>query len=218
MKRITVLPVIALLILSLASVRETSGEVFNKGGLFHRKAKKPPIENYYIFYIDQYQVMENTMTNSIKQNVYLKLREDVNNVIMRGGKGLLYYSLSSPIFYYSLDSIDIFLQKVSQSHYELSGNRVEDFSRVIYSDSLNLSNKRVFFNVYLNSYNTYYTFIKQFLAYDIFKVSDLEVNRDNVNIKIYVPFYFMGHEKERYLFVYGKQPVLISNWTIINIL
>jgi hypothetical protein len=177
-----------------------------------------PIQDYYIFYIDNYQVVEDPRSGEIKQNIYSRIREDINNAIVRNGQGLLYFSLGAPIFYHSFDSTDIFLQKVSQSHYELSGNRLEDFNKALADNDVNLSRRRLFINVYLTSYNTYEEFIKKFLLDELLRMKETENNWANIEIKIYLPLNLSISEKEKHLFTGDKLPVIISNWRLINIL
>lgn len=177
-----------------------------------------PIQDYYIFYVDRYQVVEDPRSGEIQANIYTRIREDINNAIVRNGQGLLYYSLGAPIFYHSFDSTDVFLQKVSQSHYELSGNRLEDFNKALADNDINLSRRRLFINVYLTSYNSYEEFIKKFLLDDLLRMKETENNWANIEIKIYLPLNLSAQDKEKHLFTGDKLPVIISNWRLINIL
>jgi hypothetical protein len=177
-----------------------------------------PISDYYIFYVDRYQVVEDPRSGEIQANIYTKIREDINNAIVRNGQGLLYYSLGAPIYYHSFDSTDVFLQKISQSHYELSGNRMEDFNKSLADNDVNLARRRLFINVYLTSYNTYEEFIKKFLLDDLLRMKETENNWANIEIKIYLPLNLTAQEKEKHLFTGDKLPVIISNWRLINIL
>jgi hypothetical protein len=177
-----------------------------------------PIQDYYIFYIDRYQVMEDPRTGEIQTNIYNRIRQDINNAVVRNGEGLLYYSLGAPIYYHSLDSTDIFLQKVSQSRYELSGNRLEDFNRALSSNSVDLSRRKLYINIYLTSYNSYEEFISKFLIDDLLKMKETVNNWANIDITIYVPMNLSPQEREKILFTGDRLPVLISNWRMINIL
>jgi hypothetical protein len=38
--------------------------------------------------------MEDPHTSEIQRNIYNKVREDVNNAVIRNGEGMLYYSLA----------------------------------------------------------------------------------------------------------------------------
>ena len=177
-----------------------------------------PIKDYYIFYVDRYQVVEDPRSGEIQANMYSRIREDINNAIVRNGQGLLYYSLGAPIYYHSFDSTDVFLQKVSQSHYELSGDRLEDFKKALADNDVNLSRRRLFINIYLTSYNSYEEFIKKFLLDELLKMNETENNWANIEIKIYLPLNLSAQEKEKVLFTGDKLPVIISNWRLINIL
>ncbi len=177
-----------------------------------------PIKDYYVFYIDRYQVVEDPRSGEIQANIYSRVREDIKNAIVRNGEGLLYYSLAAPIFYNSLDSTDIYLQKVSQSHYELSGNRLDDFRKALASDNVDLSRRNVYINIYLASYNTYEEFIKQFLLNDLLKMDETKNNWANIHVTIYVPLNLSAQDKDKYPFTGDKLPVIMSNWRIVNIL
>ncbi len=177
-----------------------------------------PIQDYYIFYVDRYQVVEDPRSGEIQSNIYTRIREDINNAIVRNGQGMLYYSLAAPIFYHSFDSTDIFLQQVSQSRYELSGNRLEDFSKALSDNSVDLSRRRLFINIYLTSYNSYEEFIKKFLLDDLLRMKETENNWANIDITIYLPLNLSSQDKEKHLFTGDKLPVIISNWRLINIL
>jgi hypothetical protein len=177
-----------------------------------------PIQDYYIFYIDRYQVVEDTRTGEIQTNIYNRVRQDINNAVVRDGEGLLYYSLAAPIYYHSLDSTDIFLQKVSQSRYELSGNRLEDFNRALADNSVDLSRRKLHVYIYLTSYNSYEEFIKKFLTEEFLKMKETVTNWANIDITIYLPLNLSATDREKQVFPENKLPVLISNWRLINIL
>jgi hypothetical protein len=177
-----------------------------------------PISDYYIFYIDRYQVMEDPRTGEIQNNIYTRIRQDINDAVVRNGNGLLYYSLGAPVFYHSLDSTDVFLQKVSQSRYELSGARLEDFNKALAENEVDLSRRKLHIYVYLTSYNSYEEFIKKFLTDDLLRMKETVNNWANIDITIYVPLNLTPQEKEKHMFTGDKLPVLISNWRIINIL
>jgi hypothetical protein len=131
---------------------------------------------------------------------------------------MLYFSLGAPVYYHDLDSTDIFLQKVSQSRFELSGNRLEDFTKALADNEVDLSRRKLYINIYLTSYNTYEEFIKKFLVDDLLKMKETVNNWANIDITVYVPLNLTPQEKEKHLFTGDKLPVLISNWRIINIL
>jgi hypothetical protein len=177
-----------------------------------------PIRDYYLFYVDRYQVMEDPRTAEIQNNIYSKIRQDINTAIVRNGDGMLYFSLGAPVYYHDLDSTDIFLQKVSQSRFELSGNRLEDFTKALADNEVDLSRRKLYINIYLTSYNTYEEFIKKFLVDDLLKMKETVNNWANIDITVYVPLNLTPQEKEKHLFTGDKLPVLISNWRIINIL
>jgi hypothetical protein len=177
-----------------------------------------PIQDYYVFYIDRYQVMEDQRTGEIQTNIYNRIRQDINNAVVRNGEGLLYYSLAAPIYYHSLDSTDIFLQKVSQSRYELSGNRLEDFNRALAANNIDLSRRKLHISIYLTSYNSYEEFIKKFLLEDFLKMKETVNNWANIDITIYLPLNLSPQDKEKHMFTGDKLPVPISNWRLINIL
>lgn len=177
-----------------------------------------PISDYYIFYIDRYQVMEDPRSGEIQNNIYTRIRQDINDAAVRDGEGLLYYSLGAPIYYHSFDSTDVFLQKVSQSRYELSGNRLEDFNKALADENVDLSRRKLHIYIYLASYNSYEEFIKKFLTDDLLKMKETVNNWANIDITIYVPLNLTPQEKEKHLFTGDKLPVLISNWRFINIL
>jgi hypothetical protein len=177
-----------------------------------------PIQDYYIFYIDRYQVVEDPRTGEIQTNIYNRIRQDINNAIVRNGEGLLYFSLGAPVYYHSLDSTDIFLQKVSQSRYELSGNRLEDFNKALADNNIDLSRRKLHINIYLTSYNSYEEFIKKFLLDDLLKMKETVNNWANIDITIYLPLNLSPQDKEKHMFTGDKLPVPISNWRLINIL
>lgn len=177
-----------------------------------------PIQDYYVFYVDRYQAVEDARSAEIQSNIYNRIRNDINTAMVRNGEGLLYYSLAAPIYYHSFDSTDIFLQKVSQSRYELSGNRLEDFNRALSANNVDISRRKLHINIYLTSYNTYEEFIKKFMLEDLLKMKETVNNWANIDITIYLPLNLSAQEKEKHLFTQDKLPVIISNWRIINIL
>jgi hypothetical protein len=177
-----------------------------------------PIQDFYIFYVDRYQVMEDPRSGEIQNNIYAQMRKDINDAVVRNGEGLLYYSLAAPIYYHSMDSTDVFLQKVSQSRYELSGNRLEDFNRALADNNVDLSRRKLHVRIYLTSYNTYVEFIQRFLLEDFLKMKETVNNWANIDITIYVPLNLSPQDKEKHMFTGDKLPVLISNWRMINIL
>jgi hypothetical protein len=177
-----------------------------------------PIPDYYIFYVDRYQVVEDRQTGTIQSNIYSRIRNDINTAMLRNGEGLLYYSLGAPVFYHSFDSTDIFLQKVSQSQYELSGNRLEDFNKALAANEVDLSRRKLYINIYLTSYNSYEEFIKKFLTEDFLKMPQTVTNWANIDVTIYVPLNLSPEDREKHMFTGEELPVLISNWRIINIL
>jgi hypothetical protein len=187
----------------------------SKGDL---KLMVTPIPDYFVFYVDRYQVMEDPQTAQIQSNMYSQIRNDINNAEAKNGKGLLYFSLGAPIFYHSFDSTDVFLQKVSQSQYELSGTRLEDFNRALADNNVDLSRRKLHIYIYLASYNSYEEFIKKFLLEDLLKMKETVNNWANIDVTIYLPLNLSPTEREKHLFTGDKLPVLISNWRLINIL
>jgi hypothetical protein len=177
-----------------------------------------PIQDYYIFYVDRYQVMEDPRSGEIQNNIYSQMRKDINDAVVNNGEGLLYFSLAAPIYYHSMDSTDVFLQKVSQSRYELSGNRLEDFNKALADNDVDLSRRKLHVRIYLTSYNTYVEFIQRFLLEDFLKMKETVNNWANIDITIYVPLNLSPQDKEKHMFTGDKLPVLISNWMMINIL
>jgi hypothetical protein len=177
-----------------------------------------PISDYYIFYVDRYEAIESNRVKEIKDNIYSQLRKDIANASSAKADGLLYYSLAAPISYSSFDSTDIFLQKVSQSIGELSGNRLEDFTGALSDYKVDLSRRKVHIKIYLTSYDTYEEFIKKFLLNDLLKLKETETNWANIDITIYVPLNLSPKDREKHQFGGDKLPVIISNWRLVNIL
>lgn len=177
-----------------------------------------PISDYYIFYVDRYQVQEDLRTGEIQNNIYSRIRQDINNAVVRNGDGMLYFSLAAPVYYHSFDSTDVFLQKVSQSRYELSGNRMEDFNRALSANNVDLSRRKLHVYIYLTSYNSFEEFIKPFLLNDMLRMKETVGNWANIDITIYLPLNLKPEEKEKHFFTGDKLPVIMSNWRMVNIL
>lgn len=182
------------------------------------KLKVTQIPDYYIFYIDRYQVREEDRIHEINNNLYAKVRDDIKKAVSQNGSGILYYSLGAPMYYHAFDSVDVFLQKVSQSSYELSATRLVDFKSALDNGGVDLSRRKVHLFIYLTSYNSYEEFIKKFLVDEFLKMNETINNWENIDITIYVPLNLESLEKEKHLFTGEKLPVLISNWRFINIL
>jgi hypothetical protein len=100
----------------------------------------------------------------------------------------------------------------------LSGNRLEDFNRALSSNSVDLSRRKLYINIYLTSYNSYEEFISKFLIDDLLKMKETVNNWANIDITIYLPMNLSPQEREKVLFTGDRLPVLISNWRMINIL
>jgi hypothetical protein len=176
------------------------------------------IPTFDIYYVNLFQVITHTETRTMYDQVFRQIRVDVKNAESKKEECLMYYNSTSAVYYTQYDSLDLFLQTVSQSIHEVSATQFEDFSNALKKNKIDLSRRKVNIYVYTVSLETFRDQVESFLINDLLKMQETINNWENIYITVYTNTDESSKKMKEYVFSTTKLPVLISNWKFVSIL
>jgi hypothetical protein len=176
------------------------------------------IPSFDIYYVNLFQVITHPQTRTMYDNVFRQIRVDVKNAETKKEECLMYYNSTSPVYYTQYDSLDLFLQTVSQSIHEVSATQFEDFSNSLNKNKIDLSRRKVNIYVYTVSLETFRDQVENFLINNLLKMPETINNWENIYITVYTNTDESSKKMKEYVFSTTKLPVLISNWKFVPIL
>lgn len=175
------------------------------------------IPTFDLFYFDLVQKAEHPKTNQIYKNLFTKMEDDAKQAKKSKDECLMYYNSTSPMSYNTYDSLDLFLQKVSQSVHSVTATSFEDLVNAMNKYNIDLSRRRVNIYVYTASLEIFRENVENLLINQLLKMPGTINNWKNIYVTVYTEKTSIEEEKG-YIFRTDRLPLLMSNWKFIRVI